>query len=875
MELETILQTGSMPFITSNHAGGRKDAIRRVLLIEDEPQQAHHVMAALASPSGRFRLDWQQSLSDAETVLRQRTPDIILLDLTLPDTFWAHALERLVTAAPHAMIIGLSEPQAPPIQHEVMQRGMQDVFFKCHLDGYWLPHALETAISHQATMTVMRHGEERFQRMLDASPVGIVIIDSQGCCTYSNATYRKIVGQSVPHGLGAHWSLPIHPDDRPRLQQAWARARCHQQPFQAEARMVRPDHTIAWVRISSGVIQGDLCHDGDVQTIEDITEQKNADARARDTEAALHATTEWAQVTLNSIGDAVLTTDLDCRVTYLNRVAETLTGWSSPEAIGKPLAQVLPLIDGQTLRTAANPAQRAMEENRTVGLAMNCVLVRQDGSQLEVEDSAAPIHDRNGRVTGAVIVFHDACQSPTQSAKLAYQAQHDPLTGLPNRVLLSERLSRAIGLAHRHQHQVALMYLDLDAFKPINDSLGHALGDHLLQSVAGRLSGCIRDTDTVCRQGGDEFVVLLNEIEKPQDAARIAEKILAALAEPYRIGNHELRITTSIGISLYPDDGTDAPTLLHNADTAMYHSKKSGRNHCQFFRADMNALMMQRSHIETQLHRALKEDTIFLDFQPKIDIATGYLCSAEALVRWRDPTLGLMPPSAFLPVAEACGLIVPLGHWVLREACRRLQAWREEGIDIVPIAVNMSAIELRDKSLPARIADILTETGLEARFLELEVTESSFMHHTDASISTLHELSALGLCIAIDDFGAGSASLMHLKRFPINTLNIAPCFVHDMTDTPDDASFLKAIINLGQNLALRVIAKGVETQAQLDHLTLQGCDGAQGFLFSEPLSATDFRALLGPPGSTAARWRVARPLVHNALPLSKDERIRP
>ncbi|MBS9405674.1 EAL domain-containing protein [Halomonas sp. TRM85114] len=581
----------------------------------------------------------------------------------------------------------------------------------------------------------------------------------------------------------------------------------------------------------------------------------------RDAEAALHAATEWAQETLNSIGDAVVTTDLDSQVTYLNRVAETLTGWSGAEAIGKPLADVLHLIDSKTLQATPNPAQRAMQENRTVGLAMDCVLIRHDGSQLEIEDSAAPIHDRNGRVIGAVIVFHDACQSPTQSAKLAYQAQHDALTGLPNRVLLSERLTRAIGLAHRHQHQVALMYLDLDAFKPINDSLGHALGDHLLQSVAGRLSDCIRDTDTVCRQGGDEFVVLLSEINKPQDAARIAEKILAALAEPYRISNHELRITTSIGISLYPDDGTDDPTLLHNADTAMYHAKKSGRNHYQFFRADMNALMMQRSHIEAQLHRALEEDAIFFDYQPRIDIATGDICSVEALIRWRDPTLGLMPPPSFLPVAEACGLIVPIGHWVLRETCRQLQAWRKQGVDIVPMAVNMSAIELSDKTLPARIADILAETGLDARFLELEVTETDLMHLTDASASTLFELSDLGIRIAIDDFGVGSASLMHLKRFPISSLNIAPCFVHDMLDNPDDARFLKAIINLGQTLDMCVIAKGVETQAQLDRLTLQGCDGAQGFLFSAPLSATDFRALLGGPARTTwQQHQVARGL---------------
>ncbi|WP_201745164.1 diguanylate cyclase domain-containing protein, partial [Aidingimonas lacisalsi] len=299
------------------------------------------------------------------------------------------------------------------------------------------------------------------------------------------------------------------------------------------------------------------CQKKHAQTSDDIAEQQQIDARLRDTEAALQDSREWAQVTLNSIGDAVVTTDLACRVTYLNRVAETLTGWSNADALGKPVAQVLTLIDGQTLQSVASPAQRAMEENRTVGLAMDCVLIRKDGSQLEIEDSAAPIHDQDGCLKGAVIVFHDACHSPTHSSKLAYQAQHDALTELPNRILLSERLYQAIGLAKRHQNQVALLYLDLDEFKSINDSLGHETGDFLLQSVAGRLSECVRETDTVCRQGGDEFVVLLSEMEKPQDAARVAEKILGTLAEPYQICHNELHITASIGVSVYPDHGSD------------------------------------------------------------------------------------------------------------------------------------------------------------------------------------------------------------------------------------------------------------------------------------------------------------------------------
>ena len=590
---------------------------------------------------------------------------------------------------------------------------------------------------------------------------------------------------------------------------------------------------------------------------------EHAEMRLRDAEAALQDAAEWAQSTLNSIGDAVITTDLAFRVTYLNRVAEQLTGWVSLDAIGKPLSQVLTLVDGHTFLAANNPAQRAIEENRTVELAMGCVLIRQDGSQLNIEDSAAPIHDRDGCTKGAVIVFHDACQSPAQSLKLAYQAQHDCLTGLPNRVLLAERLSRAIGLAKRHQHQVALIYLDLDAFKPINDTLGHAIGDALLKLVAGRLSVCVRDTDTVCRQGGDEFVVLLSEIEEPGDATRIAQKILSTLAAPYWIDNHELNITTSIGMSLYPNHGSDARTLLNNADTAMYHAKESESNHFQLFRADMNMLREQRSQIEHQLHRALKEKALYLEFQPRIDIATGYLCSTEALVRWRNPALGLVQPSAFLPVAEACGLLRPIGHWVLYEACNQLQSWREQGIEIVPIAVNMSAVELRDRSLPARIAEMLSEMGLEAHFLKLEVSESSLSYHQDdAVIATLVELKNLGIRIAIDDFGAGNDSLKRLKCFPIDTINIAPCFVHDMLDSLENANFFKALISFGQSLNLRVIAKGVETQAQLDHLILQGCDGAQGFLFSKPLLVNDYQALLK---AGDLRWQRSKAATGNTL----------
>ena len=332
--------------------------------------------------------------------------------------------------------------------------------------------------------------------------------------------------------------------------------------------------------------------------------------------AAVDLDTEkaWARVALNAVVDAVLTVDLQGSITYMNRVAEILTGWTETEAIGSPLARVLPVVDGKSSQTTVNSGRRAVEENRAVGLSLDCALLRQDGSRLQIEDSAAPIHDQQGRVTGAVIVFRDASMSQTMLERMAYLAQHDALTGLPNRALLRERLSRAIGLARRNRHMVALLYLDLDAFKPINDKLGHAVGDGLLQEVADRLRGCMRDIDTVCRQGGDEFVILLAEIRASEDACSVAEKLLVVLGKPYHVQGQVLRITLSIGISLYPNDADDVDTLMHNADMAMYHTKRNGRNGHQCFSAEMNTMPAQRRRTEPDQHQLSHPSQCSFDF---------------------------------------------------------------------------------------------------------------------------------------------------------------------------------------------------------------------------------------------------------------------
>jgi diguanylate cyclase (GGDEF)-like protein/PAS domain S-box-containing protein len=561
-------------------------------------------------------------------------------------------------------------------------------------------------------------------------------------------------------------------------------------------------------------------------------------------EDALYVEKERAVVTLNSIGDAVLCTDIFGKITYLNLVAEAMTGWHREEATGKPLAEVFRIIDGATRNTARDPMEMAVDQNRTVGLTVNCVLIRRDGLESAIEDSAAPIHDRAGRVTGAVIVFHDVSAARAMSVQMTYSAQHDVVTNLPNRLLLNDRITQAISLAHRQHRPIAVIFLDLDRFKYINDSLGHASGDKLLQSVSTRLLASVRASDTVSRQGGDEFVILLSEITHPEDAATSARKILLSLGAPSSIGGHDLHINGSIGISVYPEDGADAETLIKNADTAMYHAKESGRNNFQFFKADMNRKAVERQSLEGSLHRALEREEFLLHYQPKVNLNTGEITGVEALVRWQQPERGLVPPAQFVPIAEDCGLILQIGRWVLREACRQARDWQDAGLPPLPIAVNVSAVEFRDKGFVQGVRTILAETGLEARYLELELTEGVLMDDAESTASVLQELKTMGAHLAVDDFGTGYSSLSYLRQFPIDVLKIDRSFVNQITSDPDDSTIVSAIINMGKSLKHHVVAEGIETQLQRAYLQTQQCAEGQGYLFSRPLAAAQFAQLL-------------------------------
>jgi len=559
---------------------------------------------------------------------------------------------------------------------------------------------------------------------------------------------------------------------------------------------------------------------------------------------ALYEEQERAEVTLNSIGDAVISTDVSGRVTYLNAVAESLTGWSRHEAEGQPFETVLRILDAATGEVAQSPMAFAIRDNKAVGLTPNCTLVRRDGGEVAIEDSAAPIHDRRGQVTGAVMVFRDVSAARALSRRMSYLAQHDALTDLPNRLMLNDRLSEAIALARRHGRHLAVLFVDLDRFKRINDSLGHVIGDRLLQSVARRLLACVRDSDTVSRQGGDEFVIILSEVAHARDASVTADKVLLAFREPFRVDQHELHVTCSVGIVTYPDDGADAEALIQNADFAMYHAKDTGRDRYQFFRSDMNGRAIERQSLETELHHAIERQEFVMHYQPKIELATGAIVGVEALIRWYHPRLGLILPGEFIPIAEECGLIVPIGRWVLREACRQSRAWQDAGLAPTCLAINISPAELRSADFANEVRAILAETKLESRHLELEVTETFLLQDIEATTAVLRALKKVGVQLALDDFGTGYASLRFLRTFPIDAVKIDQSFVRRIRIDPADASIVNAVISMGRSLHMRVVAEGVESRQQLELLAAQGCSEAQGFYFSRPVPADECTRLL-------------------------------
>ncbi|MCU1244227.1 MAG: sensor diguanylate cyclase/phosphodiesterase, partial [Acidobacteria bacterium] len=579
--------------------------------------------------------------------------------------------------------------------------------------------------------------------------------------------------------------------------------------------------TVSPIRNAGGQIVGAS------KVARDITERKRAEETLR---------TQSTAMTASMDGIGIL--DEHLQFTYLNDALAKLYGYRDTETLlGRPLFDLYETDEKERLVTQILPA--VQQRGRWRGEANG---KKRDGTVFPQEISITSID-----AGGVVCVVRDITERTYAEEQIKHLAYHDALTGLPNRLLFKDRLTVALSHAQRERTRLAILFLDLDRFKVINDSLGHNIGDQLLQAVAARVSSCVRESDTVARLGGDEFTLLLPNLLRSDDAAPIAQKILEAVRYPFHIEGREFFITTSIGISLYPEDGTDAETLIKNADTAMYQAKEQGRDNYQLFNAFVNAKALQRIALEHGLRRALQNDELEVHYQPIFDFRSGRITGMEALLRWNHPDMGVVPPAVFIPIAEATGTMVPIGLWAMRRACEQAKTWHDSGFRNLSLAVNLSVTQLQQADLVPRVHDVLAETGLPPRLLELEITESSAMQSPEGSIRTLYELKKLGIRISLDDFGTGHSSLSYLKRFPIDTLKIDQSFVRDITSDPDTAAIVTAIIAMAHSLRLKVIAEGVEFTDQANFLKRYGCDQMQGYLIRAPVPAWEFFEMISQP----------------------------
>jgi len=633
---------------------------------------------------------------------------------------------------------------------------------------------------------------------------------NQGYAAYNGHSTESILGLTVQQAIGDKAWQAIEPHVERCAQGERVKYTREQTLPNGEVRMIEvnliPHFDDAGQQLGSFVL------------ITDITERWRAEREVRQSEERMRKITEAT--------DEAIVFHRDGLITDGNEALTRLTGYSLQEVTG---LSIFNFISPEWRATALEYTRSGREDPYEV------TICHKDGHAIPVEvvGKTMPLHHADYRI----VVVRDITARKQAQEREAFIALHDTLTQLPNRHFLMEQLSQVLSLARRRHGRVAVLFVNLDHFKTVNDSLGHHAGDQLLRNVAERLRQGVRDADVVARLGGDEFVVVLTDVQSQDDVAMVADKLLASMHGVFTVDQLPLTISPSIGISLFPDHGGSADVLLRCADAAMHHAKESGRGNRQFYVSSMDASALDVLQQERQLREAIAHNHFVLHYQPQICLADGTLQGLEALVRWRHPERGLVGPDEFITFSESRGLITPIGRWVMREACRQLKAWQDQGLALVPMAVNFSALEFRQRDVAAEIAAVLLETGLAPQYLEIELTESVLMHQTGQVLGTLNALKALGVGISIDDFGTGYSSLDYLKRYPIDKLKIDRSFVADTPGNSDDVAIVTAIIQMGRSLQLKTVAEGVETQAQIELLAGLGCDLMQGFVVSAPLDA--------------------------------------
>jgi len=668
---------------------------------------------------------------------------------------------------------------------------------------------------------------------IEQNPHAVVISDPEGRIIYCNPALTALTGHSLTEIEGltpSIWKSGETPDDLYR--DIWSRVKSGE-PWQGAIRNRRKDGTLYWERQYISPLRNAA---GQVTRLiaikEDITHLREIESALLLREQALASTNNGVMI---SRADAD-----DHSILYVNPAFERITGYAATEAVGR-IGRFL--VRDDLAQPGLDEIRTALREKRPGHAVLRNY--RKDGSMFWNELFIAPISDASrDDITHFVSVVNDVSDRMHYQERLEHQATHDSLTGLANRSLLNDRITQAIALAKRAGRQVAVALLDLDHFKHINDAYGHTAGDALLREISIRLRHCVRETDTVARLGGDEFVVVLTDLAQPEDADRVAEKMVEAMGVPILLENREVYVGASIGLALYPRDGEHGEILLRNADIAMYRVKEHGRNSVRAYSPELANMALDRVDLEGALRRALERNEFLLYYQPKVDVVSRRIVGAEALVRWEQPQVGLVHPGEFIPLAEETGLILPIGAWVMHEAFRQQAAWRTAGLPPLKVAINISARQFRQDDLPEQVARGLAATGADPTAFIFEMTESMVMHDVDSALMALRDLKKLGITLSLDDFGTGYSSLSYLRRFPIDEVKIDRSFVQELHHNEDDAAIAAAVVAMARSLGLSVVAEGVELKEQLAALERLGCNEVQGYLLGRPLTAEAFVALL-------------------------------
>src|ERR1039458_7802693 len=807
----------------------------QILVVEDSPVYRQLLVSHLQEWSFPFTI--AKNGTEAWTLLqRSDCPRLVLLSWVLPDIDGVELCRRIRLAGSgnsYSYIILLTGKDGKKNMLEAMQAGADDYLVKPFdqmelkarlLVGERIISLNEELVSARESM---RYATEKQLHLrstaLEAAANGIVITDRHGAIVWANHAFTTMTGYSKEEILGQNHRL-LKSGEQPESYYAklWSTISSGK-VWQGEIVNRRKDGTTYTEEMTITPVTQNLGSTTDTYFIaikQDITERKKSEEELQ----RLASIVEFSE-------DAIIGKNMDGVITSWNRGAEKIYGYTRGEVVGRDLSFLLP--------PERQAEIQAIMERVLSGQPIECLETQRltkTGSAIDVSLSVSPIKDASGHIAGASAIARDITQRKAAEKQVQFLAYYDALTGLPNRTLLQDRLAKALASARRRKDKVALLFLDLDRYKTINDSLGHSVGDLVLKEVAERLKRFAREQDTIARVGGDEFLVVLTAVKDGADAAVAAERLMDAMTVELVIQGRSLSISCSIGISISPEHGRDGEALIKNADAAMYCAKESGYNSFHFFTADMNAEAMERLTLEHSLRLALGREELFLVYQPQIDIATGRIIGLEALLRWQHPELGLVPPDKFIRIAENGGLIMPIGEWVLRTACFQTRKWQDEGLPAVPVAVNVSAVQFRQAGFCELIRRVLHETGLAPQYLELELTESLLLSNADVMFSVLQELRAMGLKLAIDDFGTGYSSLSYLRQFPVSKLKIDRSFIRDVAVNPDDAAITTAIISMAKSLNLKVIAEGVEDEAQMTFLRTHQCDEIQGYYFSKPLA---------------------------------------